>query len=248
MIESVKKAFTLSVKAAKLFYIVAAVNIISNIINLLVVPQPGEGEMGVGKSLFVLVLTLLFFAIGVFITGGILARLKELIKAGTLNLASFINDARKYFLQLLAVVLIILFALLIVGVLLFVILGIVPNVLRIIIMVAAFVALTIFLVMIPYALVANDLSIVESIKKGILIGKKYFLQILGIIAIMFGVAVVLMIAASIVTGILSFILRPLSNIIAAIIMALVNAAIALIVNIAYMDFYLKSETTQQGAQ
>jgi hypothetical protein len=248
MVESIKKAFTLSTKAVKLFYLAAAVNVISNVINLLVVPQPAGSEMSVGRSLSVLILTLLSFVIGVFIAGGIFARIKELIKTGALNLASFINDARKYFLQLLSVALIILLALLIVGALLAVILGIVPNVLRIIIMVAVFVALAVFLIMIPYALVGSDLNITESIKKGILMGKKYFLQILVIMLIMFGIAVVVMIAASIITGILSFILRPLSNFITAIVMAIASAAIAVLGNIAYMDFYLKSETTQENVQ
>lgn len=240
MIESIKKAFVLSVKALKLFYVVAAVNIIVNIINVLTLPAPGTVEMTLGKSFLVIGLTLLFSLIAVFIGSGALAYIKELIKAGSTNLASFISNAKKYFLRLLAITLIILLLFLIVGILAFVIFGFMPATLRTILIAPAFIALTIFFIMIPYALVGEDLGIIESVKKGILMGKKHFLRILGILAIMFGVAIVVTIAGAMITGILSLLLRPIAGFITAIITAITNAVMAILVNIAYMDFYLKS--------
>jgi hypothetical protein len=120
-------------------------------------------------------------------------------------------------------------------------------------MIAALLALLVLLIMPGYALVGSDLSVVESIKKGVLVGKKNFLKVLGIIAIMFLVSVILLIVATIIIGILSFALRPISNFIAAIIMAIGYAAIGILASIAYMDFYLKSaggaeQSPQQSTQ
>ena len=100
MMESVKKAFTLSGKAMKLFCVFAAVNIIMNIINYLVIPAPVQTEMALGRSLLVILLTVLFSLITVFITAGALLHIKGLIKTGAANLASFISDARSSFTSL----------------------------------------------------------------------------------------------------------------------------------------------------
>ena len=243
MIDSVKKAFVLSVKALKLFYILAAVNIVANIINFLVIPAPVNVEMSIGRSFAVMGLTILFALVGLFVYGGALAYIKELIKVGAANLDSFVDNGKKYFVRLLAVSALIFLVTLVVGIALFILLGLLPQALKpliILIMTLVFIALAVLLIMPAYALVANDLGIIESIKKGISVGKKNFLKILGILAIMILVVIGVMIAASLVSGILSFILRPISGLVAAIVMAIANAVLTVLVSIAYMDFYLKS--------
>jgi len=239
MIESIKKAFILSVKAVKLFYIVAAVNILANVVNLLVIPAPVEAEMSVGRSFLVLGIAILFLLIAIFITGGMLAYVKDLVKAGTANLAPFIDNSKKYFVRILCLGLILL-AIFIIGILVNRILAFLPNALRVIVMILISVAVGIFLVMAPYALVANELRVVESLKKGISVARKNFAKILGLILIMLGIYIVLLIAASVIIAILSLILRPLSSYITAIVIAIAMAVQAVLVNIAYMDFYLKS--------
>jgi hypothetical protein len=243
MMGSVKKAFTLSGKAMKLFFVLAAVNIVMNVINFLVIPPPAQTGMTLGKSLLVILLTVLFSLIAVFITAGALVHIKGLIKTGTAKLASFISDAVKYFARLLGVILIILLAFLIVGILFFTIRGVMPAALKpltIAIMTLVFIVLAIFILMVPYALVGSDLSVIESIKKGILLGGKNFFKILAVMAIMFGIAVVVIVIAGIITGLLSFLLRPISGYITAIVMAIASSIMTILVNIVYMDFYLKN--------
>lgn len=243
MIDSIKKAFVLSVKALKLFYVIAAFGVIANVINLLIIPTPADVEMSLGKSFSVIGLTILFSLIGLFIAGGALAYVKELIKVGSANLATFIDNGKKYFLQLLGITLLIMLLFLILGILLFLIIGILPNALRPlmrIIMVVIFLALGVLLLMPSYALVGSDLGVIESIKRGITVGKNNFLKILGILIIMFLVAIAMTAVASVITGILSLILRPISSYVTAAIMAIANAVMALLMNIAFMDFYLKS--------
>jgi len=242
MMESIKKAFMLSVKALKLFYVIAAFNIIANIINLLTVPAPTQ-EMTAAKSFFVIILTLVISLIAIFIACGSIAYIRDLIKTGSADLAAFVENGKKYFLRLLGVTVLVMLVFLVIGAVLVFIANLMPDVLRVImtlLIVLAFIVAGILFVMPAYALVGSDLGVISSIKKGLEVGKKHFLKILGIAAILFLAAIVVTVVASFLTGVLSLILRPLSGYIAAIIMAVASGVIAILVNIAYMDYYLKS--------
>lgn len=239
MLDSVKKAFMLGKKALKLFYVVAAVNIIANIVNLLIIPAPVEAEMSIGRSFLVMGITLLFLLIAIFITGGMLVYVKDLVKTGTASLTPFIDNSKKYFVRILLLALIVV-AILILGTLLNKILGFLPGPVRIILMVLLLIALGILLIMVPYALVGSDLGLMDSVKRGIQAAAKNFLTILGLIIIMVGIYVVLLIAAAVIIALLSLILRPIANYITAVVLAIAMSVQAILVNIAYMDFYLKS--------
>lgn len=245
MIDSIKKAFALSVKALKLFYVVAGFGIVANVINLLIIPAPVGVEISLGKSILVIAFTILFSLLGLFVACGALAYVRDLIKAGSADIASFIDNGKLYFLRLLGVTILVMLAFLAVGAVLFFITGILPAALRLVmtvIMILALLCLGVLLLMPPYALVAADLGVVASLKKGIEAGRKNFLKVLGILAIMLLIAVGVTVAASVITGLLSLILRPASSFVAAVIMAIANAVMAILVNIAYMDFYLKSQS------
>ena len=242
MMESIKKAFVLSVKALKLFYVIAAFNIVANIVNLLTVPSPAD-DMTIGKSIFVIILTIVISLIAIFMAAGSLAFIRDLVRSGSAGLETFIANGKRFFLRLAGITLLIVLIFVVLGVVLSFIAGVLPNVLKIvmtILMTVVFIAAAVMFVMPAYALVGSDLGTIASVKKGVYIGKKYFLKILGMAALLFLVAIVMTVLASFVTGVLSLILRPLSGYIAAIVMAISSAVLAVLVNIAYMDFYLKS--------
>ena len=238
MIDSVKKAFVLSVKALKLFYILAAVNIVANIINLLVIPAPAPVtiEMTLGSSFTVIGLTILLVLISVFVLGGALTYIKELIKTGSANLSSFMDNGKKYFLRLLPIA----FVLSSIPALSIFLIVVPPPTLIFIIVQIILISLFILLFVSIYALVGNDLSIIGSVKKSVLVVRKNLVKILVIGIIMFLVFIAVMIVASLVSGILSVILRPIGRPITALVIAIANAVLTVLVSIAYMDFYLKS--------
>jgi hypothetical protein len=247
MMDSVKKALTLSAKALKLFYVLAVANIVANIVNLLLVPAPVDAEMSIGKSFAVIGISIVFALLGIFIYSGALVYVKDLIKGGAANLASFVDNGKKFFLRVLGVSVLLTLVTLGVGIIGFAILALLPQILKpvmILIMILAGISLAVLFIMPSYALVANDLGVIDSIKKGLIVGKNNFLKILGLLAIMLLIATVVLIVVTIISGILSFILRPAASFVAAIVMALYYAAVTILVAIAYMDFYLKSE---QGA-
>ena len=246
MMESVKKAFILSAKALNLFYVVAAVNVIMNIINFLVVPAPAKSEMSIGKSALVIILTVVFALISLFVTAGAFTYIKGLIKSGSAKLSSLIEGGSKYFLKLLLVSLILLAAFFVLSIAMAAVLKILPvtlNVLKLIITVLLFIILAVIVIMSPYAVVAGDLSVKEAIKSSIAMGLKHFLKIIGIMLIMIGVGIVILVIAGVLSGLLSFILRPLAGLLAAVIMAIASSIIGIFVNIAYMDFYMKNAST-----
>ena len=246
MMDSVKRAFALSAKALKLFYLLAAVNVVTNLISNWVIPasvDPMNMEMSAGRSFGVIGITGIFSLISVFIYSGSIAYVRDLIKTGSGNLAPFADNGKKYFLRLLAVIALIILVYLIIGIILSVILGILPQAIKgllVAFMVLVFIALSVLFVMPAYALIGSDMRVIESIKRGVQVGRNNFLKILGIMAILALVFIGVVIVASIVTGILSLIFSPLVNVIGSIIMAIVSAIFAILVNITYMDFYLKS--------
>ena len=110
MIDSIKKVFVLSVKALKLFYVLAVVAIVANIINIFIIPTvPADVEMSVGRSFLVIGwFIFLMLILNAFMVGGTLSYIKDLIKTGQASLSPFANNAKKYFIRILAVLSIIL--------------------------------------------------------------------------------------------------------------------------------------------
>jgi len=242
MLDSIKKAFVLMPKALKLFYVLTGIAVVMNLINLLVIPAPVDTEMSLGRSFAVIGLTAVFAVIGLFIYGGALAYIKELIKSGSGNIASFLDNSKKYFLRILGITALVFLIFLILSVLSVIIVGVMPNVIKVIIsiiMVLAFITLSILFVMPGYAAVGSDLGVVESIRKGVLVGKKNFLAILLMMLIIFAIAIAVIGVTSLITGLTALISRPLSGFVSALLMAAANSAMTILIGTAFMDLYFK---------
>jgi len=245
MMDSVKKAFVLGVKALKLFYVILAAAVITNTLTFLIVPEPPvDVEMSIGRSFLIIgwFIFLLFF-LGPFLAGGSLTYIKELIKTGSASLASFLDNAKKYFLRFLAVTALLFLIMLIVTIALNIIRGIAPEGLRALITVVntiISISVNVLFVMCGIAVVGSDLGAVESIKKGILIGRKNFLKILGILLILALVLFILFLLVAVISAVVSLMLPALFNLMMAVVMAVVFAIWGFLSSIAYMDFYLKS--------
>lgn len=245
---SVKSAFLLCPKALKLFYVLLGFHVTVNIVNLLVIPPPVEAGMSAARSFLIVILTVLFIGLYIFIYSGAIAYIRDLIKTGTANLASFINNGKKYSLRFLGVSAITAAAFTIYGFLARTIVALLPGLVKlpaVLIVILAGIALLILFLMPVYALIASDLGVIASVRKGILTGKNNFLKILLLLLMIFVLSVVVMIGASIITGIFTLLLRPVARFITALTMAVVHAfLIGVLTSIAYMDCYLKSEGTQ----
>ncbi len=242
MMDSMKKAFVLSLKAANIFCVIILFNIIVNAINLMIIPAPVNAEMTPHRFLAVIGAGLVFFLLAIFIQGGIIAYIKELVKTGSVSLAPFLGNSAKYFLRMLSIVLITILIALGWGVLFF---GIIPamvpvlKVVSIIIGLIVLIGIMILLILPAYALVGSDLGAMASIRKGVAITAANFLKVVGILLILIVVGAAAMFIASFITGLLSIMFKNIVNYVAAIVMAVSSAIVTLLADIAYMDFYLK---------
>jgi hypothetical protein len=242
MLDSIKKAFMLSVAAAKILLVIIVFNVIVNVINLMIIPAPVNAEMTIQKSLTVIGLGLLFFIVAIFIQGGVIGYIRDLVKSGSANLSPFISNSGKYFMRMLGVILITLLIAVGWGV---IFLGILPalvpalKVVSIILGLVLLIGILILLIMPAYALVGSDLGAMASIRKGVSTATSNFLQIVGILVILVIISIALMFVASFITGLLSIVFKGAANYVAAVVMAISSGIVTLLADIAYMDFYLK---------
>lgn len=243
MMDSIKKAFVLSVTAIKVFTVMVVFNIIVNIINLMVIPAPGHAEMDIKKSFTVLGIGLLFFLAAVFMQGGIIAYIRDLVKTGSANLSSFIGNCGKYFLRMLGMVLITVLIVLGWGILFFGALPLMVPALKTLFVILGLIfviGMVILLILPAYALVGSELGAIAAIRKGVSIAISNFMQTLGILAVLMLVTIVVMLLAFFITGILAIPLKQQAGgYIAAVALAVSSAIATLLTDIAYMDFYLK---------
>ncbi|MFH0839873.1 MAG: hypothetical protein V1883_02515 [Candidatus Omnitrophota bacterium] len=242
MFDSIGKAFVLSLKAVKIFCVIIALNLAMNVVNLMIIPAPVDAEMNLQKSLAVIGMGLLFFLLAVFVQGGVIAYIRDLVKSGSASLAPFIANCAKYFVRMLGVVLFTILIILGWGVLLFAILPVFLPALKavfLILGIIVLIGLMILLILPGYALVGSDLSVMNALKKGVSVAANNFLKMLIILIVLIIVSIVVMFLASFLTGLLSIALKQLVNYVAAIVMAISSAIITILADIAYMDFYLK---------
>ena len=241
MIDSIKKGFALSVKALKLFYVLAAVAIVTNVISIFIVPTVGaDVKMSAGRSFLVTGwFIFLILILNAFIVGGALSYIKDLIKTGSASLSPFVNNAKKYFVKVLAVLSIVLVIGIIVQILLIFLTAVLPVALRWIIGIVIWLALICLFALSTYAVVGSDSGAIASIKKSVDLGIKNFVKVAGVFLIMFVVFIVLLIIAGIISSILLLIVRPVPPVISSLIMALVLTIWGLLLNISFMNLYLK---------
>ena len=240
--DSIKKAFMLSVAAAKVFLVIAVFNIVVNIINVLIIPASANAEMDLKKSLAVIGVFLLFVLLAVFIQGGVIAYIKELVKSGSASLKPFIGNSSKYFLRMLGIVLITIVIGLGWGVLFFAVLPMLLPALKtalLILGIMFLIGIMILLILPAYALVGSDLGAIAAIRKGVSVAAFNLLKVIGILAILVIISIAVMFVASFITALLAIPFKQAGNYIAAVVMAISSAIVTLLADIAYMDFYLK---------
>ncbi|MBU4377187.1 MAG: hypothetical protein KKD29_06935 [Candidatus Omnitrophica bacterium] len=242
MFDSIGKAFVLSLKAVKIFCVIIVLNLAMNVVNLMIIPAPVDAEMNLQKSLAVIGMGLLFFLLAVFVQGGVIAYVRDLVKSGSASLAPFIANCAKYFVRMLGIALLTMLIVLGWGVLLFAILPVFLPALKavsLILGIIVLIGLMILLILPGYVLVGSDLSVMGALKKGASVAANNFLKMLVILIVLIIVSIVVMFLASFLTGLLSIVLKQLVSYVAAIAMAISSAVITILANIAYMDFYLK---------
>jgi len=245
IVDAVKNGFGLSKKLMKVVLIFFILNVVMGLISLPLARPENAGKPGVIAISFVV--SIVFFIIFIFLQGGALGLSRDLNKSGNAEMANFSVYGKKYYVRILGLLLLyILIAVALVLVLSLIgsgILALVNNLFTrtLVGAIAGVVAFfVIVLLLFPiYAIVADELGIVEALKKGIALGKANFMKIAGLFLILVLISIVISLIIGFVIGLITV---PLPFTVTQILITVVNSAvqsyIPIVMMLALMGFYL----------
>lgn len=250
IIDAIKRGFEIASKNLNLVLIVFGFNIIWN---WAVIPFTPEAPVGVGAGITMTpgltILSIIFVLISIFIQGGVLGSVKDIIKEGKLELGRFTGYGAKFYLRLLFLALIIV---LIIGLIAFLVTLILaasaPTKNAVVIALTSILALiigaaglyiAILLFLSPYILVVEDIGIFQAMRMSIDFVKKVFLKILGLgvllVLIGFGIGLIM----GLIAGILSLVIKgKFLQVVTGVISGGVNAYLTILVTSCIVTYYL----------
>lgn len=252
ILEAVKKGFEIAGKSRNLVLVMFAFAFIWNLINIPFNTQLQEPNVGLSVS--VIVLSIIFIALSIFMQSGSLGFVHEVIKAGQSNLTHFKNCGKKFYLRILGVSVIVglfIVILSILATLAILIGGETPNAISIVlaVIIAAFGIYGVILVFLaPYIVVADDARVVDSLKASIGVVKSNFLKVVGIGVIMILIGFAVGLVLGLVFGLLGALLQGVAGqVVFGFLGSLVNAYLGVVVTAAFMSYYLSAKTSSEPA-
>jgi hypothetical protein len=243
--ETVKKGFVLANKLLKVVLIFFILNAIMGLISLPLTTPEKAGMPAVAAASFVL--SIVFFAIFIFLQGGALGLVRDLHKTGACDINNFSVYGKKYYVKILGVLLLYVSIAVLVALVLFAIGGgllfIANNALvRTLVAVIAIVVglIAVILLLFPvYSIVADENTVIAAIKKGISVSRNNFWNVLKIFLLL----IILSIGISLIVGFLiGLVTIPLPLMVTRIVITLVNSAvqayIPIVMMLVLMGYYL----------
>lgn len=253
MLSIIKRAFVALPKGFSIFLILFVILVVFNFINLSVTPVTGEIQLTTTQATVILLNCLVLILVTAFVNGGVLCFFKDLIKTGSADVKNFIQNGKRYFPKMLAMIAIIILIGLAIGLLgsWFTFLFEGKVIARIIVTIAQFLAGV--LIAFPiYALVADDKGVIESFFNAIKKSVNNYPKVLLLLVILLLVLLAFVFIAGFIIGILQLFIKGVAiNILMAILMAVVVALWMFLSMEALMDYYLQlqaSETQTSGTQ
>ena len=241
--ESIKKGFGIAKSSLSLVLLLFVFGFIFNMVNVTLAPKtPDAGA----PSPLLIVLGVVFIFLSIFFQAGSMGYVRDRIKAGTATLSNFTSSGRKYYLRLLVLGIVVSFIIGVFVLLAALAVAFLKDKLAVVGVVLAILSAALgiyFLVMLflsPYAAVADDKKVKESIRLSMKLVKKNILPLLGMTAllILIGFAIGLVLGAALAG--LSYVVKQemISQTIFALLSSLVNAYLGVVVTAAFMNFYL----------
>jgi len=245
VIEAVKKGFTLSGKLKNVMVLFFVLNVAMGLISLPLSSPENAGNAGIAVISFIL--SIVFFAIFIFLQGGALGMARDIHKTGTCEMPNFAVYGKRYYLRILGLlsiyILIAIGAVLVLALLGSGLLALADNPFTktLIGVIAGVVALIIIvLLLFPiYSIVANESSVIQALKRGVKIGRDNFWVSLGLFALLIVISILISLVVGFAVGLIT---APLPITLSRIIITIVNSAvqsyIPIVMMLALMGFYL----------
>lgn len=243
---SVQKGFGVARQSLSVVGVLSLFGFAWNLVNLYYAPK-AQQEPQAAASVVMVVAAFVFILLSIFLQAATMGYIRDMIKQGQSNLSVFMSSGGRYYFRMLFVGLMITSV-----VLIFVILGAVSFALLktvglvIAIPLGILAIYLIFLVFFaPYIVVVNNEGVIASIKKSMLLVKKNFMKVIGVSSVLVGVGFVIGLLVGLILGLLNVVAPgPASQIIYAVLSALLNAFLGVFVTATFMNFYLEISNTQ----
>jgi len=251
IMDAVKKGFGIATKGMGLVLVMIIFNLIWNLASIPLNIAPGENPTP-QLTLAVVIFSLLFILTSIFIQGGALASVRDYIKEGKMKLASFAANGMKYYLKLFGVGILVILVIAIVALIAGLIVAATAPLNNVVATnIAILVAITIGVVagllyfvplaLAPYALVTDELGVIESMKKSIKVArplvKTLLLVLLFIVLILIAVAIALIFGfiTSLAMGAMPMMA---GKILMAVVTSLINGYLGIVMMGSFMTYYL----------
>lgn len=254
--EAIKGGFDLASKNIKLVLLVFIFNFIWNMSVIPFTPDaPEVGGMGVAMTPGLTVLSLFFILASIFVQGGVLNSVKDIVKEKKFEMSKFAGYGARFYVRLLSVALIIVLIVGLIGFAAMVIaassagtgnavlvaIGTIATI--ILVLLGAGVILHLFLT--PYILVLEDAKVLQAMRASIDFVKKFMLKVLGLGALLiligFGVGLIM----GVLTGIASIVIKgKLLQVLSGTVNGGVNAYLSIVIASTLVIYYLAMKSTE----
>jgi hypothetical protein len=250
---SISKGFNVATKSIGLVIALFVFNLIGSIASLPFATIAPGAAISPQLTAGALVFSILFILISIFIQGGTLGLVRDAIKEGKMQLASMAQYGKKYYLRLLGlgvlIVLIIAVVALIAGLMIAItspinnpVITTIAVIIAIIITVVVGLLFFIPFTLAPYAIVCDEMGVVDSMKKALDTARKPLMRVLSLLALI----ILLVIIALLVGFVIGFFVGLITAFVPAglgrgIMMAVtsaINGFLGVVITASFMAFYL----------
>jgi hypothetical protein len=252
---SVKKGFGVATKSMGLIIVLFVFNLLGSVASLpFAAVAPGatpSPQLTAGAMIF----SVVFILISIFIQGGTLGLVRDVIKEGKMKLASLAQYGVKYYLRLLGlgvlIVLIIAVVALVAGLLIAVtapinnpVVTTIAVVAAILIAVAMGILFLIPFTLSPYAIVCDEMGVVDSMKKALETARKPMVRVAVLLALII-VLVLIALAVGFIVGFLvglvtAFVPAGIGRSIMMVATSAINGYLGVVITASFMAFYLSA--------
>ena len=249
VMDAIKRGFEIANSNMNLVLVIFIFNCVWNLGIIPFSPVTPTAGMGVAMSPVLTLISLAFILASIFIQGGVLGCMMDIVKKGGVDLSKFKDYGLKFYLRLVCLALIII---LIIGVIAFIATLIVaasaPTKNAVIIAITTILALiiggagiylVILLFLSPYILVAEDVGIVDSMRRSIEFVRLALARVIGLGALLVLIGLGIGLITGIIAGVISLAIKgKFLQAIAGILNGGVNAYLSVIVTGCLVTFYL----------
>lgn len=260
VIEAIKKGFGVATKSLGLVIVLFIFNLIFNLASIPFAVKPGvppTAQVTAGAILF----SVVFILISIFTQGGALGLVRDYLKEGKMKLGGFASYGLKYYLRLFGLGLLII---LIVGIVALIaallVAGTVPLNNNVITTIAVIIATAIAIIvgllyfipltLSPYALICDEVGVIEAIKRSLRIVKNPFSRVF-VLLLLFILLILISLGVGFVVGFLvglvtAIVPAAVGQVLMSIATSAINGYLGIVMMASFMVFYLGLTAKREG--